>query len=262
VSRDATVPVSLQKDTTGPLARTVKDAAAILGIIAGHDPNDAATNAIPFDKIPDYTKSCTAANISTLKIGVPRNTMSAVPGYVLEDFDRTADRLRDLGVQVIDVEFPGLKESDGLELEDRLWAMAHEFRVSITEYLSELKENPRDIGSLEDLIELTKNDPEEEYPHRDLGLWELALKTKDDEDRYKRAKEREERFAGPDGILGAMEAHGLDAIITPNFARTTNYFASGGGLPMISVPLGYSPSDTPIQWSERKDTVLQAPNRP
>ncbi|KAK4449658.1 amidase signature domain-containing protein [Podospora aff. communis PSN243] len=262
VSRDATIPVSLEKDTPGPVARTFKDAAAILGIIAGSDPNDPATYSIPFDEIPDYTKSCTMADVSKFKIGIPRNTMSGVPGHVQKEFDRAVQGLRDLGVEVIDIDFAGFEESAKLEFDEQLWVMATEFRVSINKYLAELEENPRNIRSLEDIIELTKNGPEEDYPHRDMILWELALKTSRVGERYTRAKEREERFAGPEGILGAMEAHGLDAIITPNCAKTCSYFAAGGGLPMIGVPLGYAPDDTPVKWSDRNDTVDEAPNRP
>ncbi|KAK0616713.1 amidase signature domain-containing protein [Immersiella caudata] len=216
VSREATIPVSLSKDTIGPPARAIKDAAAVLSIIASRNPNDAATGAIPFDEIPDYTESCTTSGIGKLNFEIPRNTISGVPRHVLEDFKHAIQQLRTLHVEQ---------------------AIATEFRVSMHQYLSQLKQNPRDIRTVEDLIELTKNNPEEELPHRDLIRWELASKTSPDDGQYKAAKEMEERFAGPEGISSAMEAHCLDAIITANVVET-------------------------FKWNHRNDTIVQAPNRP
>src|SRR5205085_297542 len=58
VSRDGIVPITADQDTAGPLARTVEDAAKVLGVIAGFDPNDAATRACltPGNCLRDYTR--------------------------------------------------------------------------------------------------------------------------------------------------------------------------------------------------------------
>ena len=45
VSRDGIIPITADQDTAGPIARTVEDAARMLGVIAGYDPADSATNA-------------------------------------------------------------------------------------------------------------------------------------------------------------------------------------------------------------------------
>jgi len=57
-SRFNVIPISEHQDTAGPMTRTVKDAAAILSVIAGKDPKDPYTAAIPFRKIPDYVAAC------------------------------------------------------------------------------------------------------------------------------------------------------------------------------------------------------------
>ena len=58
ISRDGIIPITADQDTAGPLARTVTDAAIVLGVIAGFDPNDPATAAClrPGNCRKDYTK--------------------------------------------------------------------------------------------------------------------------------------------------------------------------------------------------------------
>jgi aspartyl-tRNA(Asn)/glutamyl-tRNA(Gln) amidotransferase subunit A len=69
VSTRGVVPSAYSMDTIGPIARTVEDAAAILQVIAGYDPNDAITLAEP---VPDYSPAL-HASIANLRIGVPRD---------------------------------------------------------------------------------------------------------------------------------------------------------------------------------------------
>jgi aspartyl-tRNA(Asn)/glutamyl-tRNA(Gln) amidotransferase subunit A len=68
VSTRGVVPSAYSMDTIGPITRTVEDAAAILQVIAGYDPNDAITLAEP---VPDYSRAI-GAPITDLRIGVPR----------------------------------------------------------------------------------------------------------------------------------------------------------------------------------------------
>ena len=58
VSRDGIIPITADQDTAGPLTRTVTDAAILLGVIAGYDPNDPATGEclIPGHCFSDYTQ--------------------------------------------------------------------------------------------------------------------------------------------------------------------------------------------------------------
>src|SRR5581483_7838234 len=68
VSTRGVVPSAYSMDTIGPIARTVEDAAALLGILAGRDPLDAITLAEP---VPDYAKAL-GARLSDLRVGIPR----------------------------------------------------------------------------------------------------------------------------------------------------------------------------------------------
>jgi amidase len=73
ISRDGIVPITADQDTAGPLARTVTDAAIVLGVIAGFDPNDPATEAclVPGNCFSNYTQFLNAHALKGARIAVP-----------------------------------------------------------------------------------------------------------------------------------------------------------------------------------------------
>src|SRR5580765_6800937 len=73
ISRDGIIPIVADQDTAGPLARTVTDAAIVLGVIAGFDPNDPATAACltPSNCFSDYTQFLDANALHGARIAVP-----------------------------------------------------------------------------------------------------------------------------------------------------------------------------------------------
>ena len=75
VSRSGIVPISHSQDTAGPMARTVADAAAILGAIAGSDAEDAATRDADSKGRRDYAASLDAAGLKGARLGVVRNRL-------------------------------------------------------------------------------------------------------------------------------------------------------------------------------------------
>jgi aspartyl-tRNA(Asn)/glutamyl-tRNA(Gln) amidotransferase subunit A len=78
VSRAGILPLAWSLDHAGPLTRTVADAAAILSVIAGHDPLDRSSSTLP---VPDYVAGLTAA-IRGLRIGIVRNYVEQADGEV------------------------------------------------------------------------------------------------------------------------------------------------------------------------------------
>jgi len=105
VSRRGVFPLSWTLDHCGPLTRSVEDAAITLQVLAGHDPQDAASADIP---VPDY-RAGLERGVGGLRIGVPRAFFAAAPAVtpeVLGAIDRTITLLRGAGASVEDVQLP------------------------------------------------------------------------------------------------------------------------------------------------------------
>src|SRR5438046_210537 len=73
VSRSGIIPIAHSQDTAGPMTRTVRDAAILLGALAGPDPRDSATAAAPAH-VPDYTRFLDATGLAGAPLGVARTT--------------------------------------------------------------------------------------------------------------------------------------------------------------------------------------------
>lgn len=259
VSADSLIPVSSRQDTVGPMARCVKDAALILQVITGKEVDDTTTAE---SSLPDYVTSCQPLERGSLRLGVSRYGFESLLPVVQRSFDEVVKSLIERGIDVVDIEYEGTDLYRSLTFEQHLCTMITEFRESITSYLIGLTENPNGLRSLEDLIKATKEDPREDALAKDVKMWQLALKSNPNSKEYKEGRQRGEYFGGLGGIGGAMRKYRLDAIISPAGAKISNHFAAAGGLPSLSVPLGFMPDDTPVVWTENKDMIIQAPNRP
>ena len=104
VSRFGVMPRSWTSDTLGPMARSARDAARLLGVVAGHDPRDPATRQVP---VPDYEAEV-EERVDGLRVGIPNegwieHTVAEVQG-VLEDVRCCLESLgcRTSGVDVPD----------------------------------------------------------------------------------------------------------------------------------------------------------------
>ena len=105
VSRRGVFPLSFTLDHSGPLARSVEDAAIALALMAGHDPLDPASADLP---VPDY-RAALEAGVRGLRIGIPRAFFATAPALtdeVATAFDRTVALLRDAGALVADITLP------------------------------------------------------------------------------------------------------------------------------------------------------------
>jgi amidase len=103
VSRHGIFPLMQSLDHVGPMARSVEDAAAILGIIAGHDPNDPTTLQA---SVPDYLTEL-KGEVAGIRIGVdPDFTTGGVDRTIVEAVSGAVNVLRNLGADIREVAFP------------------------------------------------------------------------------------------------------------------------------------------------------------
>jgi aspartyl-tRNA(Asn)/glutamyl-tRNA(Gln) amidotransferase subunit A len=111
VSRHGVLPLSHSLDNAGPLARSARDIARVLGVVAGEDVNDGAASREP---VPDY-ESGISAGLGRLRIGQPVN-------YYTEQADaeiaamvaETGRVLADLGATIVPLEVPDPRRLDAL----------------------------------------------------------------------------------------------------------------------------------------------------
>jgi len=105
------IPISANQDTIGPMVRSMSDAAIVLSIIAGPDPNDNFTLAQP-NPVPDYTLALNKTALAGKRIGVPRRGFTdRIQADVLAAFESALDTIKSLGATVVDpADLPDIDE--------------------------------------------------------------------------------------------------------------------------------------------------------
>jgi aspartyl-tRNA(Asn)/glutamyl-tRNA(Gln) amidotransferase subunit A len=104
VSRWGLVAFASSLDQVGPFARSVADAAAVLQVIAGHDPLDATSLDVP---VPDYLAALEQEDVRGLRIGLLREAFAeGLDPEVEAAVRRAADHLQSLGCELVDVSCP------------------------------------------------------------------------------------------------------------------------------------------------------------
>jgi len=102
VSRYGLTAYASSLDHIGPLARTVKDAASLLHVIAGRDPRDATSAEAP---VPDYSAHLDR-DVRGLKLGLPREYLKDLQGDTAELLAKAVERLKSLGCEVREISLP------------------------------------------------------------------------------------------------------------------------------------------------------------
>ncbi|KAF1829857.1 amidase signature enzyme [Decorospora gaudefroyi] len=269
-SRALVIPISEHQDTVGPMARTVKDAAYILQAIAGPDMYDNYTSAIPWAQNgtnatkPNYVAACTLDALKGKRIGVPRNaigTPSASTAPLYATFNAALDILRSAGATVVEnTNYTAYNEYLNSTAEDTV--LATDFGPNLAHYLEQLTYNPNNMHNLQDVRNFTQNFPPEQYPSRNTAAFDsaLALNFSNTDPEFWSAYQYNQYLGGPGGLLGALTTYNLDAIVVPT-AYASGISAIIGG-PVITVPLGAWPADTPVVRNRRGDLVARAPGVP
>lgn len=216
ISRTGVVPISSTLDTTGPMARTVKDAAMMLTAMAGSDPSDPATQEADAHKT-DYAKGLAADALKDKRIGVIR----AFGGY-----SETTQPAFDAALEVLKAQGAELVEIPSDTFTDLGWELrvieAYDFKPDLEAYL---KNAPVTVKSrtLADIIAFNKQD-EHEKVHSDDRQDEAQALSRDSDPEYAKMVATARKRAGDDGYGKAMKDNDVSALV----------FLSGGPAGTIS----------------------------
>jgi aspartyl-tRNA(Asn)/glutamyl-tRNA(Gln) amidotransferase subunit A len=153
VSRYGLVAFASSLDHIGPIARSAKDAATVLGVIAGHDPLDSTSASVP---VPDYVAQLDEP-IRTLRIGVPREAFGAGLDKHVEAAVRSAiQTLAGAGCEIVDISLPHsdyaiatyyiIATAEASANLARFDGVRYGLRVAHTGSLSEMYRRTRDLG--------------------------------------------------------------------------------------------------------------------
>jgi amidase len=262
-SRSGIIPISKTQDTAGPMARTVRDAATLLGALTGTDAADDATLKSKPEK--DYTKYLNANGLKGKRLGLVK--IEHLTAATDKLFKAAIETLKKQGAEIVEVDLDTrLRPIEGAEFT----VLVYEFKDGLNRYLSKAGSK---MKTLADVIAYNKQNEEKAMPFFKQETAELA-QTKGDlgSKEYLNAVAKTTTISRA-GIDGLLKENNLDALIAPTngFAVCIdlingdydNGFSFSGpaamaGYPHITVPMG-AWHDLPIglsfvgtAWAEGK----------
>jgi amidase len=248
VSRAGIIPISHTQDGAGPMARSVTDAAILLGALTGVDPEDSATAASQGKSFNDYTRYLDPKGLQGAKIGVVRKYFGF--SDAVDTLMNTAiDAIKHAGATIID---PADIETIGKFDDTELTVFMYELKADLNAYLARLGPSAP-VHTLKEIIEFNDKNRDKEMPYfgQDLFL-KAEAKGPLSEKEYLDALAKNQQLSRKEGIDAVMDKFQLDALIAPtgNPAWDTDLVngdhVTGGsstaaavaGYPNINVPAG------------------------
>jgi amidase len=249
VGRSGIIPISHSQDTAGPMARTVTDAAIILGALTGEDPRDKTTAESRGKSYTDYTRFLDKNALKGMRVGVARKHFS-FNERVESRMNELLVEMRGLGATIISpADIPTTGQFDDSEFE----VLLYEFKADLNAYLANLGATTP-VRSLKELIAFNKSKAEFEMPYFGQDIFEKAEAKGPLTDRkYLQALRKNHLLTRTQGIDFIMKKHRLDVLVAPtggppwptdwvNGDHFTGGYSSASavaGYPHITVPAGY-----------------------
>jgi amidase len=240
VSRSGIIPISHSQDGAGPMCRTVRDAAILLGALTGLDPQDPATNGSQGKSLTDYAQFCDPNGLKGARIGVARkyfgfsDTVDAL-------MEQALDALKKQGATLVD---PADIESLGKFDESELSVLMYELKADLNAYLARLGPNAP-VHTLKDIIDFNDRNRQKEmsYFGQDLFL-KAEAKGPLTEKAYLDALDKNHQLTRTEGIDATMDKYHLDAIVAPTggpawLSDLVNGDHSAGGSSNAAAVAGY-----------------------
>lgn len=249
ISRAGIIPIAHSQDTAGPMARTVRDAAIMLGALAGVDPEDKATTVKERKASADYTQFLDANGLKGARIGVVRKYFGFLPqvDVVMEE---SLNALKQNGAIIIDpVDIETLGKFDDTENT----VLLYELKADMKAYLDRVGASAP-VHSLKDIIEFNEKNAKTEMPYfgQEIFLKAEAKGPLTDKE-YLDALEANHKLTRTEGIDAVMDKFNLDALVAPtdspawmtdlidgdHFLGGSSQLAAVAGYPSITVPAGF-----------------------
>ena len=245
-SRTGIIPISHTQDGAGPLARTVRDAAIVLGTMVGVDAEDAASSLSQGKGLNDYTKFLDPKGLNGARIGVVRKYFG---------FSDSVDRLMEESLSVLKSQGAVLVDPVEIETlgkfdESEFTVFLYELKTNLNKYLERLGPSAP-VKNLREVIAFNEKNRDKEMPFfgQDIFVHSEA-KGPLSEKEYVDALAKNRLLARAEGIDAVMDKHKLDALVAPtgNPAWPTdlvNGDHSGGGSSNAAAVAGYPNINVP-----------------
>lgn len=247
VSRAGIIPISHTQDTAGPMARTVRDAAILLGVLAGVDLEDRATDA-GRGKKADYAGKLDAGSLHGTRIGVVRKYFGFL-GAVDDVLKSSLDVLKSQGAILVD---PADITTIGKFDDSENTVLLYELKANLNAYLARLGPGAP-VHTLKEIIEYNDRNRKTEMPYFGQETFLKAeakgpLTSKE----YLDALKKNQRLSRKEGIDAIMDKFKLDALVAPtegpawvtdlitgdHFIGGSSTAAAVAGYPSVTVPAG------------------------
>ena len=245
-SRSGIIPISATQDTAGPMARTVKDAAILLGALAGVDEGDEATAKSTGKAQKDYTQFLNAKALTGKRIGVEKTFLKVHEG--VDALLATAlKQMKDAGAEIVEVDLiTKTRDAGGAEFD----VLKYEFKDGLNRYLAQANAK---VKSLEDVIRFNKENEPKAMPFFKQEILEASQALEGlDSKGYKESIDKLLRITRG-AIDGLFKQHSLNAICGPSNGPSWcidmingDFFTGYGtyspaaiaGYPSITLPMG------------------------
>jgi amidase len=252
LSRTGIIPIAHSQDTAGPMARTMRDAAILLGALAGSDQRDSATlSASSRGQITDYTRYLDANGLRGARIGVARSKFFGYSDVVDKTINDAIATMKSAGAIIVD---PANIETAGKFDDTEFDVLLYEFKTDLNNYLASL--GPKaPVKTLQDIIAFNDAHKDQEMPWFGQEIMTQAqAKGPLTEKKYRDELAKNLKLSRTDGIDATMNKYKLDAIIAPtggpawptdllngdHFSGGSSTPAAVAGYPNINVPAGFS----------------------
>ena len=247
ISRAGVIPIAHSQDTPGPMTRTVRDAAILLGALAGIDPRDSATAASKGKAAPDYTRFLDPNGLRGARLGIARKYFGFNDAVDLL-MNNLIDEMKRQGAEIVD---PADLPSYGKFSNTEFTVLLYELKADLNAYLAA---RPGAPSSLKEVIDFNERNRDKEMPSFGQDIFIKAeAKGPLSSEEYIDALETNHRLSRKEGIDAVMDQYRLDAIVAPSGSpawitdpvvgdhdiRESSNAAAVAGYPNITVPAGF-----------------------